>query len=795
MNIPELLCPAGSFESFMAAVNNGADAVYFGGRDFNARAGALNFSDEQLAEAIDYAHLRGAKVNITLNTLYKDVELDRVLLFAEKMYKSGADAFIIQDIGFFSAIVKHMPEIRLHASTQMTVHSLEGAVFLKNQGFDRIVLSRELSIAEVSDIVKNSGIEIEVFAHGALCVSYSGQCLMSSFIGGRSGNRGKCAGSCRQLYNLMNGTKKGAEGYLLSPRDIMTLDRLNEIVATGVHTLKIEGRMKSPEYVAVVTRAYREALDRIAAGDMGASQDSLRDVTQIFNRGGSFTKGYFYDFAGADMMSNLTPKSTGTYLGKIISVAKNTEKDGKRKCLIKIEESVTSGDGVEIWTQTKENTGGYINEKAQAGAIVTVYAGGEVAVGDDVYKSYDKELNDRASKMAIDDRKTIEINCDVSIIAGSPSVLKLERDGIEVTVEGEAAQIAQNNPTPKERIIEQLGKTGGTSFSLKFNKTDIGEDIYMPISSVNKLRRECVELFAEEYAEGFRRGVYVPFDSVKKETVPDKGSYSLYVQVSNEEQLKAACEEGIARVYYTISGYGAFQVKNLLEKYASRTKIYIALPKIMRQGDIQALKSLFAELEDSETGGYLVSTYGQLALAKEMSKKEIIADYNFNILNNTAYDYIKDFGAGTVTLSTEATIEEMKAFPAGEAVVYGNIPLMVTHQCPVGLYAAGKTSGRYCKLKNKSDGFSLVDKTGANFPVHTDCESCYALILNGPKLNLQEKLNVFNGTNVKNLRLLFYTEDFPEVRKVIRSFKESLVGHFFPPEGDVTFGHFFREVK
>ena len=795
MNIPELLCPAGSFESFKAAVNNGADAVYFGGRDFNARASAENFTDEQLVEAIDYAHLRGAQVNITINTQYKDRELERVLSFAEKMYTNGADAFIIQDIGFFSAIKKAMPDIRLLASTQMTVHSLEGAIFLKEQGFDRAVISRELSLAEIREIVNNSGMEIEVFAHGALCVSYSGQCLMSSFIGGRSGNRGRCAGSCRQFYTLMNGSKKHVEGYLLSPRDLMSLDRLHEITETGVHTLKLEGRMKSPEYVAVITRAYREQLDRIKAGLTETSPEAVKDVTQIFNRGGAFTKGYFYDFAGTDMMSNMTPKSTGTYLGKIISVSKNAERDGKRKCLIKIESAVTSGDGVEIWTETGENTGGYVNEKAQAGAIITVYAGGDAAVGNDVYKSYDKELNDRAAKMAAEDRKTIEINCNISMNADSPAIIKLERDGIEITVSGDAAQMAQNNPMPKDRILEQLCKTGNTSFTLNFNQTDIGEDIYMPISSVNKLRREALELFAQEYAEGFRRELFTSFESDKKEIAQDRGSYSLRVQVANEAQLKAACEEGIDRVYYTISGYGPEQVLNIIEKYAGKTEIYIALPKIMRQSDERAAKELFLALEATEIKGYLISTYGQLALAKKFSEKEIITDYSFNVFNNKAYDYVNGYEVHGITLSTEASMEEMKAFPAGEAVVYGNIPLMITHQCPVGLYGAGKVSGKYCKLKNNSKGFTLVDKTGANFPVYTDCESCYALILNGPKLNLQEKLNIFNGTNVKNLRLLFYTEDFGEVRKVIRSFKEALIGHFHPPEGDVTFGHYFREVK
>ncbi|MCL2564717.1 MAG: DUF3656 domain-containing protein [Defluviitaleaceae bacterium] len=796
----ELLCPAGSFDSFKAAVNNGADAVYFGGRDFNARAGALNFTNDELIEAIDYAHLRGVKVNITINTLYKshspdDSEAYRAMTFAQRMYEAGADALIITDLGLFSLIKPNMPDIRLHASTQMTVHSLEGAKFLGELGFDRIVLSRELSLSEIKLITEGAGVEIEVFAHGALCVSYSGQCLMSSLLGGRSGNRGKCAQPCRQFYTLLGNDKKRANGYLLSPRDIMTFKHLKEIGDSGVHTLKIEGRMKSPEYVAVVTRAYREQLDRAAEGIYDVPQKVIKDVTQIFNRGGESTSGYFFDYSGTNMMSVETPKSTGTYLGKVASVSKHTAPNGKKKILIKIESKVTPGDGVEIWTEERENTGGYINEEAKAGAVVTVYAPGDIKAGDRVYKSYDKELSDRTKAYVAADIRKIPLILTVRVKLGQPMEMTLTGKGmgiVSATVYRDIIELSKSQPMTSERILEQLTKLGGTPFEIGQINADIDmeDNIYIPISALNELRRACAREFELEYTNSFKRkfeGDNEPFKPVREANY----GYYLSIQAVSEEQLSAACEEGVSSAYFTIKGYDNKKPLEIGKKYGDKTALYIALPKIMRPFEESNLEALIKSLEKTDIKGYLVSTYGQLAILLKYTKKEIVTDYSFNVFNPMAYNYLKSLGGNAITISPELNMNELRAFPGGEVIVYGNLPLMISVQCPIGLYVAKDKKGKHCSLCNKEDStYHLMDKTGAAFPIYTDCAGCYALILNGPKLNMQEKLHNFKDTNLDSLRLIFYTEDYDEVKSVLKGFETGT-----KPTGDITYGHFFRGAK
>ena len=814
MHIPKLLCPAGSFESFKAAVNNGADAVYFGGRDFNARAGALNFTQQELREAIDYAHLRGVETFITINTLYKagspeESELFRAMAFAEEMYEAGADAFIVTDLGLFSLIRRAMPDMSLHASTQMTVHSLEGAALLGKLGFERVVLSRELSLDEIKLIAAKSGIEAEVFAHGALCVSYSGLCLMSSFLGGRSGNRGKCAQPCRQYYKLFEAGKKRAEGYLLSPRDIMTLRSIKEIAESGVHTLKIEGRMKSPEYVAVVTKAYREQLDLAACHIYDTADESVKDVTQIFNRGGESSGGYFNTYAGAHMMSIKTPKSTGTYLGKVVSVSKNTYNNGKRKILIKIEDSVVPGDGAEIWTEG-ENTGSYISEAAEAGAIVALYTDGPVKAGNVVYKSFDKDLSDRAKAMAAADVKKAALSLSLKAKRGEPLEIGLSRGAVTVTVKGPVVEASKNQPTTRERILEQVCKMGGTPFEINKaeTETDIDENIYIPVSALNNLRRECVQKFGEEYAKSYYRKpaehslrfgtALSPAVLAHSEGEEAAGRYSFCIQAVSECQLEAACEEGIEKAYFTIEGYGAEIPLGIADKYADKTALYIALPKIMRPFDESACKELVRALEKTEIRGYLASTYGQLAILRELTKKEVITDYSFNVFNPLSYEYLKSLGAAGVTVSAELSLNELSAFPGGEAVVYGNLPLMITVNCPVGLYAAKEKNGKYCSLKNRAVSYRLVDKTAAAFPVYTDCEGCFAQILNGPKLNMQEKLSAFDETKLDRLRLVFYNEEYDEVKAILKGFRTGTgPGRNTGAAGaaQITYGHFFKGAK
>ena len=334
MNKIEILAPAGSMESMYAAINKGADAVYLGGNKFSARAYASNFDNENMQKAIDYAHSYGVKVYVTINTILKESEIEEAVKYVGYLYEIGADALIIQDLGLFKRIKEEYEDFEIHASTQMTIHNGEAAIYFKEKGFHRLVLSREMSFEEIKHISTDLMIETEMFVHGAICVSYSGQCLMSSIIGGRSGNRGRCAQPCRMEYTLQ-GEKSGEQkGYLLSPKDMCTIEDVKDIIDTGTYSLKIEGRMKRPEYVAGVVDNYRKAVDKVILKKKYNEHEGKEQLLQLFNRSG-FTNAYLKSNPGKDMMSFNSPKNSGVPLGQI-------EKSGE----IKLKTSIALGDGV-----------------------------------------------------------------------------------------------------------------------------------------------------------------------------------------------------------------------------------------------------------------------------------------------------------------------------------------------------------------------------------------------------------------------------------------------------------------
>ncbi|HHX50014.1 MAG TPA: U32 family peptidase, partial [Clostridia bacterium] len=380
MELPELLAPAGDVESLRAAVANGADAVYLGGKLFSARQYARNFDEKELEQSIRYAHRRNVKVYVTVNILLDNTELQAAAEYLQFLYNAGTDAIIIQDIGLLYLARQVVPDLKIHASTQMTIHNLPGARFLSQEGVQRIVLARELSLKDIMGIHQGSSIELEVFVHGALCISYSGQCLMSSLIGGRSGNRGRCAQPCRLPYRLVDDTGKLATrtekvgDYLLSPRDLCTLDLIPELVKSGVTAFKFEGRMKKPEYVATVIRVYRQALDRYLQdpGGFSVSTEEKQQLEQVFNR--DFTTGYFLGNQGRELMSWKRPNNRGVYLGRVLSL-----NPAKVSVKVRLELPLSRGDGVEYWVTRGGRTGVAIDhivldgkevDKAPAGSVV-----------------------------------------------------------------------------------------------------------------------------------------------------------------------------------------------------------------------------------------------------------------------------------------------------------------------------------------------------------------------------------------------------------------------------------------
>jgi len=778
--MPELLSPAGNIQSAIAAINAGADAVYIGGKNFSARNLAQNFTDEELEQVIDYATIRGVKIYIAVNTLYKNAEISHVVDFICKMYAVGASAFILQDIGLAHILRNHMPDIEIHASTQMTIHSTNGARYLENMGFTRVVLARELSLAEISEIKAGTNIELETFVHGALCYAYSGQCLMSSLIGGRSGNRGRCAQICRTKFDLLRNREIAKSGYLLSPRDINTLDILGDISLAGVASLKIEGRMKSPEYVYLVTRAYRKMLDGAGVGDVDRQR-----LLQIFNRGGSFSQGYYNSFSSSDMMSTITPKSSGTRVGTVISAQKGN-------CIIKFSAPMRPGDGIEIWTTDGNHTGCGISKEIAANTSAHFAIQGNIAQGNAVHKSFDKALADNVKREMTAARKR-KVLSEVEALYDKRLCLKLSLNELSVTAYGNVVQKAVNAPVSQEEILAQLAKTGNTPFELEFTEVAVGENIFIGKAELNQLRRTSLESLENEILCNAKKPLaqlnLVHADDNEVQAIAQK----LTVQINSLEHLPIVATSDIARVYVPCT-------KELLAISKQDTEIFAAMPQVCRNEAEAEFAALLPFLEDSNIDGYLISTYGQLEMLKSLqTTKQIMLNYTFNIFNNHAIAAFGDLG---ITLSQELNIQEINEMTGRsfELIAYGRQILMSTHNCPIGLYDAKGKRGKFCTHRYLSKAYALRDKIGVDFPILTDCNNCTAHILNSKTLDTAPKFATLKSTSASHFRLIFTTENAANIGKIITRYKNALDGTRFETlteaeNENVTYGHYFRGVE
>ena len=781
----ELLAPAGSYDAFLAAVENGADAVYLGGKLLNARQFAGNFDDEELQRALDYAHTRGVRVLLTLNTLVLDTEMQEAIEYAAKVFEMGVDAFIIQDVGLAANLKKAIPELPIHASTQMTTYSSEGVNVLERMGFSRVVLARELTLQEIKNICEKTQLEIEVFVHGALCISYSGQCLMSSIIGGRSGNRGKCAQPCRLPYSIQKDNKNVKSGYLLSSKDICFIENLAGLVKAGVSSLKIEGRMKSPEYVAAVVSKYRKYLDMI---EQKVSSEDMHQLLQSFNRGG-FSKGYLLGKTGPGMMAYEKPKNWGTYLGSVVDQDRSTN-----SVKIKLDNSLGNGDGIEIWSNKlfDDSPGGIITKIVRDGQLVKrAHAGdvvwasvvkGNVERGSKVYKTSDKELLElSAASFAKGTRKT-DITAYFTMKIGQLPLLTLSDDcGNNVSATGHLMpEKAINKPLTHDRISEQLKKMGSTPFNVVNLTLDIDNDVVIPISELNNIRREAAELLENKRILSSKKKInagngnlyssllHFPGNSHdKNEKV--KISVMLYSVFDNLDLSKINAD----RIYIPYTSLLSVNIKDAVSKLRNEDKeIFAYVPSIIKGKYSEIIEKNLAAIAQI-VDGFLVGNMGIVQIIKDRIGEEvrIIGDYSLNILNSSTLNFYKDLGYSGATLSYELNLSQISSlsFPQefdSEIGVYGKIPVMTSEYCPVG-GSVGNNGPQKCNTICKNGVYHLKDRKGAEFLVKCDCLDCRSTIYNSNVIFAPDLIGQVIKTGVQYVRLSFVDESAEEIYDIV----------------------------
>ncbi len=810
-NKPELLSPVGDKDSLKAAVENGADAIYLGGKSFNARKGAANFSLEELEKAIEYAKIRGVRVYITANILYKPREIKKVLKFVEKIYNYGADGLIVQDLGLVKLVKKNFPDFELHASTQMTIHNLAGAKYLEELGFSRVVLARELSIAETKEIVAGSNLEVESFVHGALCISYSGQCLMSSLIGGRSGNRGRCAQPCRMPYTLIDYDSKESVGpelakkYLLSPRDINTLEILGQLIEVGITSFKIEGRMKRAEYVALVTSKYRKYIHNFLEyrGEYEINDKDYEELLQIFNRG-EFTVGHYKKLSNLELINYKRAKNQGLKLGQIISYNRQN-----KRAKIKLDKEVSIGDGLEIWTSKGENVGFRVEESnlVSAKKIAVEIAGG-IEKGDAVYRTFSKELIEAAAATYQNRKEEIvEVFGRLEAKIGEKLELSIwNRSGEFVTAESDfIPEQAKNQALTENEIREQIDRLGNTPYHFTELELDLDDNLFIPISKVNQLRREAINQLNQKRAPAKKN------KRLKKEVLNlaknnTKYSEELAIYLKERKHLKDVVELDIDRVYLDYTTELDLIVDELQLTQNNKVECFIKFPRIAKEAELIKIKDNLSKLEELEITGYLISQLGIAQLLKD-SQKELIADYSLNNFNQYTAKHWEDEDYNSIILSPELNLKEIKRMTdynqiKTEAIIYGHLPMMVTEYCPIG--AVNQYLDNNCQNICQNKDFGLLDRKEMIAPIKTEENSCRAKVYNSQPLYLLDKLKAIKESKISTYRLDFILESKAEMIELIKAYKDYLFTNedrYLTQEvlnikkSGYTTGHFYRGVK
>ena len=671
----ELLAPAGSMEALRAAVQNGANAVYLGCGTFNARQSAKNFTPQMLTEAVKYCHIRGVSVHLTLNTLVSDREIPELTELIRHAAASGVDAFIVQDLGVIQLCRQIAPHVPLHGSTQMTIHSLPGVLLCAGLGMSRVVLSRELSREEIRYICQNSPIEIEVFAHGALCMCYSGQCYLSAAIGGRSGNRGRCAQPCRQSY----GYGRWENRYPLSLRDNCLVPYLQALNDMGVASIKLEGRMKRPEYVATVTRVYRQALN---TGNV--TRPMLEALHQAFNRQG-FTDGYY----------------TGSIGKAMFGIREDKDENA-------------------AWMKDARLT----------------------------YESTENSLVPLAFHACVN---------------GIESYLHVtDPEGRSCTVHGPRPELARNQALTSEDLSARLCKTGGTPYYCAQISVDLEPGLMLSASAINSMRRDALNQLTALRAR--REQAVLSRPARLPHVAGNRHLPELTVQVTSREQVTGRLLKMNPKVLY-IPLHLLAEDLNWCRELCRTHNVCAVLPRIVHDAELPKLKQNMIAVRSLGVYDALVGNLGLLIPVRECGMNAR-GDFGLNLFNSVAMHAVRDLELRSATLSFEMTLPQIRDVSkavSSELLVYGRLPLMVTENCLM----QGRNGECTCHLSSTK----LVDKTGADFPVIKDGNTCRSVLLNGKKLNLLDRQEDLSHLGLWGVRLYFTTENPREVDQVLAAYQ------------------------
>lgn len=815
----EILAPAGSYESFRAAIAAGADAVYAGGPRFGARAFADNFSEPELLAAIDYAHLHGCRFYLTINTLLKDTEIRELSAYLKPLYKGGLDAVIVQDVGVLKLVREQFPQLDIHASTQMTITGAYGAEFLKSMGAVRVVPARELSLGEVQQIKKKTGMEVECFVHGALCYCYSGQCLMSSMIGGRSGNRGQCAQPCRLIYE-----SEGRKGHILSLKDICTLEMIPELVEAGIDSFKIEGRMKRPEYVAGVTAAYRKYTDmylRYGKERYHVEEQDKEILMDLYNRGG-FHSGYYQQRNGKNMITPDRPNHAGVAVFRVLSQS-GREVTGLALTQIHAGDVLELSSGKHLAKTVQKNdrrlaghndtdkgfgeyTFGRDCEKGKQVKIL-VPKGQNLVKGTTLYRIKNKKLVGELNAAFVFGKKQEKIYGFLKLSAGKPATLKVDLRGTCVECKSSVnVEKAANRPLDEAQIRKQLCKTNHTEFV--FEKLDIETDgsIFLPLQQLNELRRNALEQLETEVCAKYHRLLPDKSDILAISEEHYRGSRKLSVLVETLDQLNVVLKApGVGRIYLDFDLFESSEqkIRKLCGEFETHTKkgtetlsdgyrqLYVALPFIVRENTAERLEKNYCCLRSDFVDGVLIRNYESFQFLKEHGyDKNIVLDHPLYVMNNQAKVFWNMQGVDACTLPLELNRRELSALclEHSELIVYGYYPVMFSAQCVKKNVSGCRHDDSYAEL---------TDRYNNHFKVRMRCRDCYNVIYNPDPLYLYDLQEEINGIAPEWIRFQFTNESAAQTARILLACCEG--DSYAVPQrifsDPYTRGHFHRGIS